>query len=202
MTHEILNTFNVVSWRGSRIGETWSHCTKCDWTEKDKTIQTSRHHQINVHNATLPTIIQVVYWSSSSWGGECANGKLYTCIQCNDIRFLMHKKGGIIANGKLSAMNTLTMHYHAPHTSAGLLSVQWQMQKTYIASRLFISLLIGPHLIYCSVHWGLLWYRGIAGTLQYNLGYDVEPQQGWGIVWCSACCVVGRGLGNRLEEED
>ena len=37
----------------------------------------------------------------------------------------MEKKGGIIANGKLSAMNTLTMHYHAAaHTSAGLLSVQ------------------------------------------------------------------------------
>ena len=183
MTHEILNTFNVVSWRGSRIGETWSHCTKCDWTEKDL--------RQNSSNFQTPP-------------NKCANGKLYTCIQCNDIRFLMHKKGGIIANGKLSAMNTLTMHYHAPHTSAGLLSVQWQMQKTYIASRLFISLLIGPHLIYCSVHWGLLWYRGIAGTLQYNLGYDVEPptQQGWGIVRCSACCVVGRGLGNRLEEED
>ena len=157
-------------------------------------MSTMLHNLANHHTSGLLVLIKLTGWMYK-WQAVY----MYT-MQC--IRFLMQKKGGIIANGKLSAMNTLTMHYHAPHTSAGLLSVQWQMQKTYIASRLFISLLIGPHLIYCSVHWGLLWYRGIAGTLQYNLGYDVEPQQGWGIVWCSACCVVGRGLGNRLEEED
>ena len=169
----------------------------------DKTFQTSRHHHRNVHNASQPC--QPSYkWSTGPHQADGVNVQMASCIHVYNAMYqvLMQKKGGIIANGKLSAMNTLTMHYHAPHTSAGLLSVQWQMQKTYIASRLFISLLIGPHLIYCSVHWGLLWYRGIAGTLQYNLGYDVEPQQGWGIVWCSACCVVGRGLGNRLEEED
>ena len=79
VTHEILNTFNVVSWRGSRIAETWSTGIKCDWTQKDKTIQTSRHHQINVHNASQPC--QPSYkWSTGPHQAEGVNVQMASCI--------------------------------------------------------------------------------------------------------------------------
>ena len=83
VTHEILNTFNVVSWRGSRIAEIWSTGIKCDWTQKDKTLQTSRHHQINVHNASQPCQPSYMWSTGPHQADECANDKLYTCIQCN-----------------------------------------------------------------------------------------------------------------------